>query len=90
MPVSRAIQLRHEELVDHDTGVSEQNQGAKEMKDFRGIGLLDCSSKFYVGCLMSVAKKTTRLENWWLKVVSMAYTPKCCTAHETLLISTLL
>ena len=67
-----------------------KTQVPRKMKDFRGIGLLDCFSKFYVGCLMSVAKRTTRLEHWWLKVVSMAYTPKCCTAHVALLISTLL
>ena len=57
----------------------------KNMKEFRGIGLLDCFSKFYVGCLMSVAKRISILENWWL-TVSMAYTPTCCTAHVTLLL----
>ena len=45
----------------------------KNMKEFRGIVLLDCSSTFYVGCLMSAARRTTRLEHWWLKVVSVAY-----------------
>ena len=50
-----------------------KTQVPKKMKDFRGIGLLDCFSIFYLGCLMSMAERTTRLEHWWLKVVSVAY-----------------
>ena len=34
------------------------------MNHFRGICLLHCLSKFYVSCLMNVAKRTTKLQGW--------------------------
>ena len=59
------------------------------MKEFRGIGLLDCMSKSFMGCLMMVARKMTHISGWWLHLNSMAYKAKGCMAHVALTISTI-
>ena len=64
-------------------------QRACKFGDFRGIAFLECMSKFYMSVLMNVARRTPPLWGWWRQICNDAYTPKCCTAHVSLLLSTL-
>ena len=66
-----------------------KNPRACKFGDFRGIVLLECMSKFYMSVVMNVVRRTTPLRGWRRQVCNYAYTPKCCTAHVSLLMSTL-